>query len=269
MIDPIHSPQHASARVALITGGSRGIGLGIARCLALEGWRLAINGMRSEAEVADALDELRQLSAEVTYCPGDVGRASDRQSMLDAIDQRFGQLNLLVNNAGITSVGRKDMWPRRERDRVFATNLKGPYFLTQLAARWMIELKQQARRATADFPATIVNVSSVSAEIVSTNRGDYCLTKTALGMATKLWAARLAEFGIAVYEIQPGLIRSDMTAGATEKYDRMIAEGLTLEPRWGEPEDIGRAVAMLARGDLTYATGQVLKIDGGMLIRTL
>jgi NAD(P)-dependent dehydrogenase (short-subunit alcohol dehydrogenase family) len=128
-------------------------------------------------------------------------------------------------------------------------------------------IEQRSRDAA--FSGCIVNVSSVSGEIVSTNRGDYCLSKAAIGMATKLWAARLAEYGIRVYEVRPGVIRSDMTAGVVEKYDRLIAEGLTLDRRWGEPEDVGRAVAMLARGDLPYATGQVLRVDGGMSIRTM
>ena len=120
-----------------------------------------------------------------------------------------------------------------------------------------------------DFRGTVINISSVSGEVVSVHRGDYCLTKSATRMATRLWAVRMAPHGVAVYEVQPGIIHSDMTAGVTEKYDRLIAEGLTVEPRWGEPEDVGRAVAMLARGDLTYATGQVLTIDGGLLIRRL
>ncbi|MCA9055092.1 MAG: SDR family oxidoreductase, partial [Planctomycetaceae bacterium] len=138
-------------------------------------------------------------------------------------------------------------------------------FLTQLAARWMIDQPQSPESPR----RCILNISSISSEFVSVNRGDYCLTKAATRMATKLWATRLAEFGIDVFEIQPGVIRSDMTAGVTDKYDRLIAEGLTLDRRWGEPEDVGRAAAMLARGDLPYATGQVLKIDGGMTIHTL
>jgi len=274
MSAPRHTAGSSNAippRVALITGGSRGIGLGIAQSLAIEGWHLAINGMRDPAEVADVLAELQAQGSQVIYCQGDIGSAADRASVLDQVRQHFGQLHLLVNNAGITSIGRKDLLEADESswDRVFDTNLKGPFFLTQQVARWMIEQREQAHSAGQPFAGTIINISSISAEIVSTNRGDYCLSKAALRMATKLWATRLAEFGIAVYEVQPGVIRSDMTAGVTEKYDRLIAAGLTREPRWGETDDIGRAVAMLARGDLTYATGQVLHIDGGMRIRTL
>ena len=261
------SPPAKTPRVALITGGSRGIGLGIAKSLAAEGWDLAINGMRPEADVSEVLSDLRTTGVDVLYCPADIGSESERAAMLAKIKQHFGRLNLLVNNAGITSVGRKDLLEADELswERVFATNLKGPFFLTQQVANWMIQQREQ----NSAEPGTVINISSISAEIVSVNRGDYCLSKAALGMATKLWSARLAEFGIAVYEVQPGVIRSDMTAGVTEKYDQLIADGLTREARWGEPEDIGRAVAMLARGELTYATGQVLYIDGGLRIRTL
>ncbi len=253
--------------VALITGGTRGIGLGIAHSLAAEGHRIAINGVRPEAAAREAVESLAARGAEVVYCQGDVGSSDDRRAILDRVRERFGALHFLINNAGITSPGRKDLLEADEAafDQVVAVNLKGPYFLTQLAARWMIEQRQ----AEAGFTGCVINVSSVSADYPSTNRGDYCLTKAATGMATKLWAARLAEFGIAVYEIRPGVIRSDMTAGVTEKYDRLIAQGLMLQRRWGEPEDIGRAAAMLVRGDLPYATGQVLHLDGGMSIRPL
>jgi 3-oxoacyl-[acyl-carrier protein] reductase len=254
--------------VALITGGARGIGLGIAQALAAEGYRLALNGVRDETDVADVLEGLRSdHGVEVLYCQGDVSSAEDRACIIDEVRNRFGRLDVLVNNAGITSPGRKDILEADEAsfDRVVGVNLKGPFFLTQLAANWMIEQRQADRR----FRGVVVNVSSVSAEIVSVNRGDYCLTKAATRMATHLWAVRLAEFGIDVYEVQPGIIRSDMTAGVIEKYDRLIAEGLTHQRRWGEPADVGRAVIALVRGDIPYATGQVLKIDGGMTIRAM
>lgn len=265
--------------VALITGGARGIGLGIARALTAEGCRLALNGMRDEAEVADALQALRSdHNAEVLYCRGDVSSAEDRVRIIERVRTHFGRLDVLVNNAGITSPGRKDILEADEGsfDRVVGVNLKGPFFLTQLAANWMIAQRDDPALADArssrdgsPLRRSIVNVSSVSAEIVSVNRGDYCLTKTATRMATHLWAVRLAEFDIDVYEVQPGIIRSDMTAGVTDKYDRLIAEGLTHQRRWGEPADVGRAVAALVRGDIPYATGQVLKIDGGMTIRAM
>jgi len=254
-------------KVALITGGARGIGLGIARSLAAGGYSLALNGMRPADQVTDVLNEFRSAGQSAIYCQGDVGSADDRAAMIEQIRSELGRLDVLVNNAGITSPGRKDLLEADEEsfDRVVATNLKGPYFLTQLAARWMVE----QREAGLEFSPCVINVSSISAEFVSINRGDYCLTKAATGMATKLWAARLAEFGIRVYEVQPGVIRSDMTSGVIEKYDRLIADGLTLERRWGEPSDVGRAIAALVREDIPYATGQVLYIDGGMRIHQL
>ncbi|MFV0444192.1 MAG: 3-ketoacyl-ACP reductase [Planctomycetaceae bacterium] len=272
-------------RVALITGGARGIGLGIANALAAEGLTLALNGVRPEDDVGDVLHALKEQGTDVCYCQGDVSLAEDRQRIIDTVRSRFGRLDVLVNNAGITSPGRKDILDADEAafDRVVGVNLKGPFFLTRLAANWMIEQFESGvsagvsgqTNANSHSPSTIaprrcvINVSSISSEFVSINRGDYCLTKAATRMATKLWATRLAEFGIDVFEIQPGVIRSDMTAGVTEKYDRLFADGLTLDRRWGEPADVGRVAAMLVRGDLPYATGQVLKIDGGMTIRTL
>ncbi len=255
------------APVALITGGTRGIGLGIAHALAAEGYSLAVNGVRAEAAAADVLSELRETGVEVAYCQGDISSPDDRSRVIAQVRGRFSRLDVLINNAGITSPGRKDILEADEAsfDRVLGVNLKGPFFLTQLAANWMIEQFQTQM----DVRRCIVNISSISAEFPSVNRGDYCLSKTATRMATHLWAVRLAEFGIDVYEVQPGIIRSDMTSGVTKKYDRLIAEGLTLDRRWGEPEDVGRAVAALVRGDIPYATGQVLKIDGGMTIHPL
>lgn len=254
-------------RIALITGGSRGIGLGIAKSLASEGWNLAINGMRAEDQVAEPLTELRALGAEVLYCQGDVGNADDRQSMIDKIQNHFSALHLLVNNAGITSPGRKDILEATEEafDQVMAVNLKGAFFLTQLAAQYMVEQFSQ----NSDFTSTIVNISSISGEIASVNRGDYCISWAGMTMSTKLWATRLAEYGINVYEVRPGIIRTDMTSAVTDKYDKLINEGLTIEPRWGTPADIGRTVAVLARNELTYATGNTITVDGGLTLRRL
>ncbi|MEO2033308.1 MAG: 3-ketoacyl-ACP reductase [Planctomycetaceae bacterium] len=267
MKNEIEADTTVHSRVALVTGGTRGIGLGIAASLASEGYDLALNGVRDEASVSDALDLIRDRGGRVIYCRGDISDPSDRQRVIEHMRSEYGRLHVLVNNAGISSVGRKDLLEADESsfDRVLAVNLKGPYFLTQLAANWMID----QRRQQTDFRGAVINISSISAEFVSTNRGDYCLSKAGIGMATRLWAVRLAEFQIPVYEVRPGVIRSDMTAGVTEKYDALIAEGLTLERRWGEPADVGTAVAMLARGDLPYATGQVLHVDGGMTIREL
>jgi 3-oxoacyl-[acyl-carrier protein] reductase len=258
--------QH-SKRVALVTGGSRGIGLGISEALADSGFDLAINGVRDAGQVAETLTSLRKRGAKVEYVRGDVAVSADRQAIVDDVRDEFGRLDVLVNNAGVAPAVRADILEASEEsfDRVLGINLKGPYFLTQLAARWMIE----EREADANFRGVIVNISSVSATEASINRGEYCISKAGLAMATQLWAHRLAEFGIAVYEVRPGVIHTDMSAAMADKYDRLIANGLTVENRWGEPEDVGRAVAMLARGELTYATGNVLKIDGGLTLRRL
>ncbi len=259
--------SHNLKRVALVTGGSRGIGLGIAIALAENGFDLAINGVREEAEVGDSLATLQKRGATVSYFQGDVSLSDDRASILHRVREKFGRLDVLVNNAGVAPKVRADILEATKEsfDRVLGINLKGPYFLTQAAARWMIE----QRSAEANFRGVIVNISSVSATEASINRGDYCISKAGVAMATQLWAHRLAEFGIAVYEIRPGIIHTDMSAAVAEKYDRLIANGLTVENRWGEPDDVGRAVAMLARGDLTYATGNVLNIDGGLTLRRL
>jgi 3-oxoacyl-[acyl-carrier protein] reductase len=259
--------SHTSKHVALVTGGSRGIGLGIAIALAESGFDLAINGVRDEAPVTGSLATLRERGATAFYLQGDVASPEDRVSILDGVREKFGRLDVLVNNAGVAPKVRADILEATEEsfDRVLGINLKGPYFLTQATARWMIE----QRAVDTSFRGVIVNISSVSATEASINRGDYCISKAGVAMATQLWAHRLAEFGIAVYEIRPGIIHTDMSAAVAEKYDRLIANGLTVENRWGEPDDVGRAVAMLARGDLTYATGNVLHIDGGLTLRRL
>jgi NAD(P)-dependent dehydrogenase (short-subunit alcohol dehydrogenase family) len=256
-----------SRPVSFITGGSRGIGLGIARELAAGGFDVAINGRRDASEVTNVISELKSAGGEAIYCQGDVADLSDHAKMLEQIRGRFGRLDVLVNNAGVAPDVRADLLDAGPQsfDRLISINLRGPYFLTQAAARWMIEQRKQNN----SFRGCIVNVSSVSATVVSTNRGDYCISKAGVAMATQLWAARLAEFDIDVYEVRPGVIATDMTAGVKEKYDALIANGLTLEKRWGTPADVGKAVAVLARGELPYATGQVLHVDGGMTIQRL
>jgi NAD(P)-dependent dehydrogenase (short-subunit alcohol dehydrogenase family) len=254
-------------RTALVTGGSRGIGFGIATALAAEGFDLAICGVREEKEVAEPLAALRAKNVNVLYCACDIGDADSRKRMLETIRERFGRLNLLVNNAGVAPKVRADILDATEEsfEWVLKVNLQAPYFLTQSAAKWMIEL----RRADPDFPACIINISSISATTASPNRGDYCISKAGIGMATKLWAVRLADFGIPVYEVRPGIIRTDMTSGVVEKYDKLIGQGILLQPRWGQPEDVGKAVASLARGDFPYSTGQVVAVDGGFGIERL
>ncbi len=254
-------------KVALITGGSRGIGLGVAKRLAMSGYDLAINGRRDASEVVDAIAELQKLGSAVEYCQADVASREDHAKMLAAVEKRFGRLDVLVNNAGVAPTVRADILDATDEsfDRLISINLRGPYFLTQSAAKWMVKQRQ----GDANFRGCIVNVSSISATVVSVNRGDYCISKAGVAMATQLWAARLAEFGIDVYEVRPGVIATDMTGGVKEKYDKLIADGLTVEKRWGFPDDIGKAVAVLARGELSYATGQVLVVDGGITLQRL
>jgi 3-oxoacyl-[acyl-carrier protein] reductase len=253
--------------VALITGGSRGIGYGIAQQLAEAGYDLAINGVRDESAVRDQLKELDKFGSKVIYCQGDVSSAASRATIIGKIRTEFGRLDVLVNNAGIAPKERKDILEASEESfsELIDTNLKGPYFLTQLVANWMIAQKSE-RPA---FKGCIVNISSISAVVASVNRGEYCITKAGVSMATQLFAVRLAEYNIPVYEVRPGIIKSDMTAGVTEKYDRLIDGGLTLQKRWGFPEDVGKAVLALAKGYLSYSTGQVLNVEGGMLINRL
>ena len=252
-----------------MTGGSRGIGLGIAESLADSGFDLAINGVRDAVAGRRRARRARESSAPPShYCQGNVAEAADRQAIVDGVRKRFGRLDVLVNNAGVAPNVRADILDATEEsfDRLIGINLKGPYFLTQLAARWMVDQRQ----ADASFRGVIVNISSVSATEASINRGDYCISKAGIAMATQLWAHRLAEFGIAVYEVRPGIIHTDMSAaGRTKNTTGSSPNGLTVENRWGEPEDVGRAVAMLARGELTYATGNVLNIDGGLTLRRL
>lgn len=254
-------------KTALITGAGRGIGHGIACALAREGVNIAILDVLTEQDVADNLKAIRDCGVEVLYHVGDVTKESDRQAVLNAVRQRFDCLNILVNNAGVAPKVRADILAAGEEsfERLMRINLQGPYFLTQAAANVMIRQKA----TDPDTPACIVNISSVSASVASPSRGEYCISKAGVSMATKLWAARLGEFDIPVYEIQPGIILTDMTAVVKEKYDKLIGEGLCLQKRWGYPEDIGKAVAMMVRGDIAYSTGQVVMIDGGMTVQTL
>ncbi|WP_018612650.1 3-ketoacyl-ACP reductase [Segetibacter koreensis] len=254
-------------KVALITGGSRGIGFGIATELAKAGFDLAINGMRPANDVEDAISKLKAFGNDVIYCQANIAAPGDRDVMLEQIDNHYGKLNVLVNNAGVAPKERRDILEATEEsfDHVVFTNLKGPYFLTQKVANLMVEQKKNDRA----FSASIINISSISSTVVSVNRGEYCISKAGISMATQLFAARLGEFNIPVYEVRPGVIRTDMTAGVQEKYNKLIEEGLFVQKRWGEPEDVGKVVASLAKGDFLYSTGQVIMVDGGMTIPRL
>lgn len=254
-------------KVALITGGTRGIGLGIATELAKAGFDLALNGMRDEATVETVLEDLRKMGIQASYFRGDVSVKEDRKKVVDAVFRQFSRVNLLVNNAGIAPAERKDILDATEEsfEKVLHVNLQGPYFLTQMLANKMIE----AKKFFPDEFFSIINVSSVSASFASVNRGEYCISKAGVAMATKLWATRLGEFDIPVYEIQPGVIKTDMTAGVQKKYDQLFQNGMAIQQRWGLPEDVGRVAAAMATGSLPYSTGQVVMVDGGMNIPRL
>ncbi|MEM7622162.1 MAG: 3-ketoacyl-ACP reductase [Planctomycetota bacterium] len=256
-------------RTALVTGGSRGIGLGIAQYLAARDFNVAINGRRPAEDVADAIASIEAASSggQAVYLRGDIGSGDARRDLLDQARSKLDRLDVLVNNAGVAPDVRSGMLDASEDsfDRVLSINLKGPYFLTQLVARWMVE----QREASSDFRGVVINVSSVSATVASPNRGEYCVSKAGVAMATKLWAAALAEHAIDVFEVRPGVIQTDMTSGVQSKYDRLFERGLAVEPRWGTPDDVARAVGLLATGELRYATGNVLMVDGGLTLQRL
>jgi 3-oxoacyl-[acyl-carrier protein] reductase len=257
----------ARKRTALVTGGTRGIGLGVARALAKDGWDLALCGVRGDTDVSTIVSELKGLGASVEYTKADISRPDDRARLAETIRQRCGAVNALVNNAGRAPRVRADILEATEEnfEDLLRVNLQGPYFLTQAIARDQIA----QRRADPSFPASIVFITSVSAELASTNRGEYCVSKAGLSMTARLFAARLASEGIAVYEVRPGVVDTDMTAGVREMYDRRIADGLVPAGRWGHPDDVGRVVAALVSGGLAYATGSVIHVDGGLSLPRL
>jgi NAD(P)-dependent dehydrogenase (short-subunit alcohol dehydrogenase family) len=272
------------SKIALVTGGSRGIGFGIAEKLAAEKWDLVINGVRPESDVAEPLAKLRAFGIRVGYARGDVGSVDGRAAIVRAtrefvlagsalnsqpstLNSAPPALNLLVNNAGVAPKVRADLLETSEEsyDYVVDTNLKGVFFLTQAFARDMVA----AKKADAAFSAAIVNITSISSTVISINRGEYCIAKAGLSMLTQLFSVRLGGEGIPVYEVRPGVIKTDMTSGVTAKYDKLISEGLCVQPRWGFPDDVGRAVASLARGDFPFSTGQVIMVDGGLTLQRL
>jgi 3-oxoacyl-[acyl-carrier protein] reductase len=260
--------MNSSSPVALITGASRGIGRAIAIELARIGCEVMINYVANEVAAEETCEAIRTASkVRVAKCKADIADLQDHVKLLEATRTEFGRLDFLVNNAGIASDERVDLLDASQEsfDHVIKVNLKGPYFLSQAAARWMIEQKP----ATENYSPAIINITSVSAFAASPERGDYCVSKAGLAMMTKLYALRLANEGINVYEIRPGVIETDMTANVKEKYDRMIDEGLTPIKRWGTPEDVGRAVAAIASGSLPFSTGEVINVDGGFHLQRL
>ena len=253
--------------VALVTGASRGIGRAIAIHLAQAGYAVGINYLSSKAAAEEVVSQVEGQQGAAIALQGDVANPADREAMVRQLLARFGRIDLLVNNAGITSPGRHDLLEATEAgwETVLGTNLKGPFFLSQIVANKMIELIAVGSIQR----GTIINVSSISAYAVSTNRADYCIAKAGLRMMTQLYAARLAQERIRVYEVCPGVIESDMTAPVREKYDRLIAGGLSPIRRWGTPDDVAKAVVALASDAFPFSTGDCLNVDGGFHIRRL
>ena len=249
-------------RVALVTGASRGIGRGIVLELARLGFDLVVNYARNREAAAKTADDCVSVGAtagktiQAEPFQADISLGTDREKLVRFTRDRFRRLDLLVNNAGVAPLVRADLLDATEEsfDRLISTNVKGPYFLTQLVARWLIEQAGAASMCGGDWQPKIVTISSMSAYTASINRGDYCIAKAALSMLTPLYATRLAEHEIGVYEIRPGIIATDMTEPVRQKYDKLIADGLTPIRRWGTPEDVGKAVAAIALGLLPFRT---------------
>jgi 3-oxoacyl-[acyl-carrier protein] reductase len=254
-------------RVALVTGASRGIGRSVALALAEHGWTIAVHYNRQDEAAAAVLQQITAKGGHGLLLSADLGSAAQRQAMLAALRQTCGRLDLLVNNAGMAPRQRVDLLEMSEAsyDEVLAVNLKGPFFLSQAAARWMVE---QVQAGTITAPH-IINIGSLSAYTSSVSRGEYCVSKAGVAMMTALFADRLAEYGISVFEVRPGIIETDMTAVVHEKYDHLFASGLTPIRRWGQPEDVARAVLAIAEGYLPYSTGEVINVDGGFHLRRL
>jgi 3-oxoacyl-[acyl-carrier protein] reductase len=260
-------------QTAIVTGASRGIGKAIAKELSSLGYQLVINyfdfkdGQPDDSAARTTQQEIVSSGGVCEILRGDVSSPQDRQALVDFAKEKFGRCDMLINNAGVAPSKRLDILDATQEsyDRVMNINLKGPYFLTQLVANWMIEQKQ----ANPDRDFRICNTSSMSAYTSSPARGEYCLSKAGISMMTMLYADRLAEFGIGVFEIRPGVIMTDMTSVVKDKYDKLIAEGLTPTKRWGVPEDIAKAVGAIAEGRLDFSTGQVINVDGGFHLRRL
>ena len=254
-------------RGAIVTGGSRGIGRAIALELNRLGYAVLVNFVSNAEAAAEVAVKIHEAGGMAVTLRGDVASAHDREAMVRTAMEKFGRLDLLVNNAGITSPGRKDLLEITEEgwDSVFNTNLKGPFFLSQLAANEMV----RGVRGGTIPGGKIINISSISAYAASVDRADYCLTKSAIGMMTHLFAQRLAEEKITVFEICPGVIESDMTAAVKAKYERLIASGLWPIRRWGKPDDVARAVAAIVLDHFPFSTGQRIDVDGGFHIRSL
>jgi len=261
-----------SRPVALVTGASRGLGRGVALCLAREGYDVAIHFATNRAAADEAVELCRGVARDKDQkffpVPAQLASAADRAAMMDAVIGEFGRLDALVNNAGIAPRARLDITEAQEDafDEVVAVNLRGPYFLSQLAAKWWLAHPGESRLSGG---YKLIFVTSISVHTASVSRGEYCIAKAGLAMAAQLWSVRLASEGVQVYEVRPGVMKTDMTAGVTDKYDKLIADGLVPQKRWGTPEDVGLACASLCRGDFPFSTGAVIDVDGGFQLRRL
>lgn len=255
--------------VALVTGAGRGIGRGIAVELGRLGFAVVVNYAGNVQAAEECLEMVRDAGGDGILAQADISQSEDRAQLVQAAMGVYGRMDLLVNNAGVAPDVRADILDASEEsfDRLIGINLKGPYFLTRLVAREMIA--QVEREPESPYRPQIVSITSISAYTASVNRGDYCISKAGLGMMTALWAARLAPYGINVYEIRPGVIATDMTGAVKAKYDALIESGAWPIRRWGQPSDIGRAVGAIARGDFPFSTGEVINVDGGFHLRTL
>ena len=254
-------------QVAIVTGAGRGIGRGVALALAERGWQLAVNYRSNAAAAAATVEEIRAHGGDAIAIQADVGDLGDHERFVNAVMDAYGRIDLLVNNAGIGPRVRLDLlnMSPESYDEVMAVNLKGPFFLTQRVTKHMIAMQE----AGTGQPPKIVNIGSISAYTSSTMRGEYCMSKAGVAMMTILFGDRLAEYGINVYEIRPGIIRTDLTSVVKDKYDKMIGDGLTPIKRWGEPDDIGKAVVAIAEGYLPFSTGEVINVDGGFHLHRL
>ena len=259
--------KNRDADVALVTGSRRGIGLGIAVELARAGYHLVLNGTAAIEDSQDSIRAVQSTGAQCHYIQADISNTAERAETISQIKSNFGRLNILVNNAGVAPSPREDILIAGEEsfDRLMRINLKGPYFLTRDVANWMID----QQKAAPEQKFKIINISSINAFTASPSRGEYCISKAAMGMMTALFAARLAEYGIGVFEIRPGITKTDMTAVVKDKYDQLISDGLVPIARWGLPQDIGKAALALCKDYFPYSTGEVINVDGGFHLKTL
>ncbi|MFR1833063.1 MAG: 3-ketoacyl-ACP reductase [Lachnospiraceae bacterium] len=253
-------------KTAFVTGGSRGIGLAVAKELGKSGFSVALMATKEESNYPESTRQLNEAGVDYQWFVGDISQPSDRERVVKEVAAKLGRIDVLVNNAGVAPKVRTDLLEMTEEsyDYVMNTNTKACMFMTQLVARKMIGQEQQDGRK-----GVIVNISSCSAEVSSTNRGEYCVSKAGIAMLTLLYADRLAKEGIFVYEVRPGVIRTDMTKAAEKKYSALIEQGIFPIARWGTGEDVAKAVRSFASGDFLYTTGNYIDVDGGFHIKRL